>query len=152
MCVKCQTRIKSRNICFTFCRQWLFCGQHSAQWRVSALMRNFWSSNTFSLELNYSELFWLQPFSKTNDGLCFFSALFRSSKWWVRVWIGDSRKDLEHDNYKIPFFTRYSLQVIFILLWFDWIDSARWDTQKKNMKWTHFSLRSLWFVVIVNVI
>lgn len=97
-CVKCHTKIKSNIYLFHFLfRSSSFFLKNSADpSNVSALMRNFWSSNTFSLELNYSELFWLQQFSKTNDALWqathfgqYFLFCFPVSKLKVCVWNND---------------------------------------------------------------
>lgn len=82
-------------ICFTF-----YLAAENVGDEVSALMWIFWSSNTFSLELNYLELLWLQPISKTTKRFCqitrcvccFFAGLcvVLILKLYLCVWISDS--------------------------------------------------------------
>lgn len=150
-CVKCHIRIKLK-ICFTF---YFRCCPENAPNEVSALMWIFWSSNTFSLELNYSELLWLQRFQRQRSALpnktvCLF-VFARSCRaqseiiplrvnQWFRI-----KRTLNRNDYWIPLFLAVSLSltlspainsllfsVICILLWFDWIDSERQITKKKS--------------------
>lgn len=112
------------------------------------------------LALNYSELFWycnhfqrqtsqIFTFSLSVVAQCFSVTNSHSEiiglrvNWWFR-------KDLEHNIIitAIPFFFLTRLSSFRVILYFIVI----WLNRLATIKWTHFSLRSLWFFVIVNMI